>query len=80
MSFSMTPDSCARHAFAIAKADADLAQPARALYVGGAGNLVVTMTSGAVVTFTGVAAGSILPISVKRVANATTATSIIGLI
>jgi hypothetical protein len=80
MSFSMTPDSCARHAFAIAKADADLAQPARALYVGGAGDVVVTTTSGAVVTFKGVAAGSIIPVSVKRVANATTAGDIIGLI
>jgi hypothetical protein len=80
MSFSTTPDSCARHAFAITPADSNLAQEARALYVGGTGNVTVTMDSGNVVTFTNVAAGSILPISVTRVAAATTATSIIGLI
>jgi hypothetical protein len=80
MSFSTTPDSCARHAFAITPADSDLSQEARALYVGGTGNLTVTMDSGFVVTFTNVAAGSIIPISVVRVAASTTATSIIGLI
>lgn len=80
MTFSTTPDSCARHAFAITPADSNLAQEARALYVGGTGNVTVTMDSGNVVTFTNVAAGSILPISVTRVAAATTATSIIGLI
>jgi hypothetical protein len=78
--FSTTPDSCARHAFAITPADSDLSQPARALFVGGTGNLTVTMGSGSVVTFTNVAAGSILPISVTRVAASTTATSILGLI
>lgn len=80
MSFSTTPDSCARHAFAITPADNDLAQPARGLFVGGSGTIVATMVSGAVVTFSGVAAGSILPISVKRVAAASTATNILGLI
>jgi len=80
MSFSTTPDSCARHAFVITPADSDLAQPARALYIGGGGSVVATLTSGAVVTFAGINAGSILPISVKRVAAASTATSIVGLV
>jgi hypothetical protein len=80
MSFSTTPDSCARHAFAITPADSNLAQDARALYIGGNGNVTVTMDSGAVVTFSNVSAGTILPISVSRVADATTATLIIGLI
>jgi hypothetical protein len=80
MSFSTTPDSCARHAFAITPADSNLTQEARALYIGGTGNVTVTMDSGAVVTFSNVAAGSILPVSVTRVAASTTATSIIGLI
>lgn len=80
MFFSTTPDSCAHHAFAITPADADLAQPARGLFVGGSGTIVATMVSGEVVTFSGVAAGSILPISVKRVAAASTATNILGLI
>jgi hypothetical protein len=80
MSFSTTPDSCARVAFSITPADTDLVQPARALYVGGGGTIVATLTGGSVVTFAGVNAGSILPISVKRVAAASTATSILGLI
>jgi hypothetical protein len=78
--FSTTPDSCASHAFAITKADADLPQAARGLYVGGTGDLVVTMPSGAVVTFVGVQAGTVLPLTVIRVANATTATNIVGLV
>ena len=80
MSFSSSPDSCARVAFAVTPADSDLVQPARALYVGGAGNLVITTTGGSVVTLAGVAAGSFVPISVKRVAAASTATSIVGLV
>jgi hypothetical protein len=80
MSFSTTPDSCARHAFGITPADSDLEQNARALYVGTGGSIVATMTSGAVVTFANVADGTILPISVKRVAAASTATDILGLL
>lgn len=53
---------------------------ATALYVGGAGNVAVTMEDGSQVTFTGVAAGSVLPIRVLRVHSTnTTATNIIGL-
>jgi hypothetical protein len=59
----------------------------RALYVGGAGNIVVKMAdvvdptaAGNTVTFTGVLAGSVLPISVKCVnSTSTTATSIVAL-
>jgi len=58
----------------------DLAFTSRALYVGGAGNIVVTMAGGGDVTFTAVPAGSILPIRVSRVkSTSTTATSIINL-
>ena len=59
---------------------------ARALYVGGAGNVVVQMmgipniSPGTVsVTFAGVPAGTLLPISVRRVMAATTATNIVAL-
>jgi hypothetical protein len=49
----------------------------RALWVGGAGNLCVTMIGGQTVTFSNVAAGTFLPIRVKRVlATGTTATLI----
>ena len=52
----------------------------RALYVGGAGNVSVVTAGGQTVTFSGVAAGSILPVRVTRVrATNTTATLILAL-
>lgn len=61
----------------------DLTVNARGLYVGGAGNLVVLMagesSDAATVTFVGVAAGTVLPIRVRRVTTSTTATSIVAL-
>lgn len=58
----------------------DLVHVSRALYVGGSGNVAVTMRNGQQVTFAGVAAGSLLPIRVRRVrATGTTATSILSL-
>lgn len=52
----------------------------RRLFVGGAGNVVAVMADGGVVTFTGVPAGSFLPIKVTRVnATGTTATNIVAL-
>lgn len=71
----------ARKAFSITPADSDLALEARALYVGGAGDVAVRMTDDdSDVTFSGVAAGTVLPISVKRVNSTnTTATNILGL-
>jgi hypothetical protein len=50
------------------------------LYIGGAGNLRVLTASGDDVTFTGVLAGSYLPVQVQRVfATGTTATNIIAI-
>lgn len=58
----------------------ELTYATRAVYVGGAGNLVVAMWGGgADVTFTGVLAGSVLPIRVKAVRATSTATSIVAL-
>jgi hypothetical protein len=67
--------------FAIVPADADLAVPARSLYVGGAGNVaVIGLDDSAAVTLTAVPAGTILPVSVKQVkSTGTTATGIVGL-
>lgn len=57
-----------------------LAKTTRALYVGGAGNLKVTMRDGSTPTFTAVPAGLLLPISVTHVwSTGTTATAIVGL-
>jgi hypothetical protein len=51
-----------------------------ALFVGGAGNLTVTMQDGSDLTLTGVTAGSVLPLAVTKVkVTGTTATSIAAL-
>ncbi len=73
--------SPADNAVAVTPSDStDLAFTSRALYVGGAGNIVVTMAGGGDVTFTAVPAGSILPVRVTRVkATSTTATAIVNL-
>jgi hypothetical protein len=74
---------------AITPADATDLAPfhIRALWVGGAGNLSIIAAgdqsangSGTAVTITGVPAGTIIPIAVKKVMTATTATAIVGLI
>lgn len=50
------------------------------VWVGGAGNMVCVMEDGRTATFTGVTAGSLLPIRVTRVnSTSTTATSILAL-
>lgn len=54
--------------------------PTRALYIGGAGDLVVIMSSGATLTFKAVPVGSVLPFAVDRVkATGTAATFIVAL-
>lgn len=56
----------------------------RAIYVGGAGNLALSISSTAsAVTFTGVAAGSVLPIQLDQgriMSTNTTATAIVALL
>ncbi len=52
----------------------------RGLWVGGAGDLVVILAEDtAAVTFTGVGAGQLLPIRVKRVLATSTCTGIVAL-
>lgn len=70
-----------RNAAVVAPNDGtNLPSSAISLFVGGAGNLVVDMENGATVTFTGVVAGTILPIRVVRVRSTlTTATNIVAL-
>ena len=58
----------------------DLARPSRALLIGGAGNVTVDMSNGDNVTLTGLLAGGLYPVRVKRVyATDTTATNIVSL-
>ena len=58
-----------------------MAQPVRAFYVGTGGDMKVTTVGGDVVTFTNLSAGSLMPVSVKRIwSTGTTASGIVGLI
>lgn len=76
-------ESPAWDAVAVTKADANLPRfPTRGLYIGGDGDLVVYMAgraSDTAVTFSGLTAGTVLPIRVDHVRNATTATNIVAL-
>lgn len=57
-----------------------LANTTSGLYIGGAGDVAVTMSSGSVVTFKAVPVGTVLKISVNKVmATNTTATNIVAL-
>lgn len=68
--------------FAVAPSDAaNFATPARSLYVGGAGDVVVVAPDGSVTKFVAVPAGTVLPVRATRVnLTGTTATSIVGMI
>ena len=69
-----------RSAVAVTTSDATIIPTTDALYVGGAGNIAVTMKNGDTVTFTGVPVGTTLPIAVTQVkATSTTATLILAL-
>lgn len=70
----------AQSAAAVVKSDATVLDATRGLWVGGVGDVAVTMANGETpITFVGVAAGTLLPISVTKVLAATTATSILAL-
>ena len=58
----------------------DLDELTKAVYVGGAGNIVAVDWLGNTTTFVGVLAGTVLPIRVRRVnATSTTATNLVAL-
>ena len=79
--YSTGIDGPARNAAAVTPNDStDLADTGRALYIGGAGNISVDTVGGQTVTFTGIPAGTLLPICVTRVnSTSTTATGIVAL-
>jgi hypothetical protein len=65
---------------AVTPSDATVLQTTKALYVGGAGNVAVTMAGGGNATFVAPPVGTILPVAVSKVlATGTTATSIVAL-
>jgi hypothetical protein len=74
-------DAPACQAFAVTPNDAaDLAFTSRGIWVGGAGNIaVILLNDSSAVTFVGLAAGTFLPLGVKRVMSTnTTATNIVA--
>jgi hypothetical protein len=66
-------------AAAVTPSDSTDLSGTRALYVGGAGDVVVTMLNGGIVTFKAPPVGTVLNVSVSRVMAATTATLILAL-
>jgi hypothetical protein len=71
----------AAHGFAITPNDAsNLAETTRAIYVGSAGDIALTMQSGATITLVAVNSGTVLPVrAIKILATGTTAASLVGL-
>ncbi len=69
----------ARNHIAITAADTDLSTPVDAVYTGNGGTLVLTDSDGTVVTWV-VPAGGYALVKTKRVAAASTATGIVGLL
>jgi hypothetical protein len=72
-------DSPAYEAFAITANGSELDTWTRYVYAGGAGSIQAVMANGGTVMFTGVAAGQLLPIRVKAIGSATSATNLVGL-
>lgn len=67
----------ARSATAVTPSDSTEYLYCRGVYVGGEGDLTVVMRSGGgAITFSAVPAGSLLPLDVKKIMAATTATLI----
>ena len=61
-------DAPAASGAAITPSDSvDLANVSRALWVGGAGDLKLTLASGSVITLAGIVAGTLLPVRASRV-------------
>jgi hypothetical protein len=81
-SYPRTLDAPASDGFAITPSDsADLVVAARSIYIGGDGDVSLITTGGTTLTFTGLLAGTILPVRAQRVrVTGTTASNLIGLV
>jgi hypothetical protein len=65
---------------AVTKSDTEMTYACRSIFVGGAGNLSLTLMDGTtVLVLTGVVAGTLLPIRARAIRAATTATNIVAL-
>lgn len=68
------------NAVAVTPSDSTVLAPTQCLYVGTTGNVAVVTVGGQTVTFTGVPAGTVLPIRCTKVnATNTTASTILAL-
>lgn len=72
----------AQNAFAITPSNTvNFDSWARAIYVGGAGDVAVVLPGGTAVTFAGAVAGTIIPVVCGRInVTNTTATNLVGLV
>jgi hypothetical protein len=79
--FATGLDTPYRHAAAITPSDTvDLTNVSRAIYVGGAGNIVLITQAGETVTITGATVGSVYRIMASRIkSTSTTATNLVAL-
>lgn len=76
----MRVDAIYRDGYAITPSNSvNLPQRVDAIYVGGAGDLVVQSEGGNNITFPSVPAGGLIPFSTQKVLASTTATSLVGL-
>lgn len=75
-------ESPAFHGFAVTPNDsAELSEVTRAIYVGSAGDVAITMSSNATIIMENIPAGTLLPVRVRKVsATGTTASALIGLV
>jgi hypothetical protein len=77
---SIFPTDPAQDAAAVTPSDTANHGDVRGLFIGGEGNLAVVTAAGNTVVFTGVLAGSILPVRCTQVrSTSTTATNIVAL-
>lgn len=81
-SYAASLSGPAIHGFAITPDDSTgLPETTRAIYVGTAGDISVTLASGADVTFVNIPSGTLLPIRASHVkSTSTTAINVIGLV
>jgi len=74
-----TPDHPASRIFDITPANSDLPVPTKAIFVGGAGNLVLIALNDTAQVTLAVGAGAIIPVRARQVRTGTTATGLVGL-
>ena len=73
-------DSPAYEAFSITADGSELPTWTRSVYVGNGGTVIAIMAEGGTVTFSNVGDGQLLPIRVRAIGSASTASALVGLV